>query len=668
MAGIGKHARYWNATLQPLYERVAITPINGQYTNVSTPLESDKRCSTHVITPSCQLVSSPIKADTFESLLVPNNTDLLPPRPCFAQFPYVKKTTTSRRKEKLSTGHFFRSIKVRLKPTAAQSAVLRTWMGCAQAHYNTAIDILNTLYDGWGEEEYLSALRDHHPSLCMDEEHDGFWWYQVMESGQICHKTNRPAFRSNKRKKCECIDDNRCDDCDPEEHGLREIVHELLSAAPDYEKMAPSAAAVYKDMRWTQDAPRNILDAAVKEACDALVHNLAKSRPGSRAKKKGFHLQFRSLRNLSHTPTQTLRLDATRSSRPTDTGIHGPISRFTTCPDSKKKGNKRMDFLMYFATNTGMMKGLGAIKCTDSKRVVESILKLGHTQHESQILWDKRTRKFYLILKYVVQRPMNTKALGECDVVGFDPGVRAFQAFSCPDGRHGELILGGREQMHRRAKYCERLQSTADKMKAAHGDFDHQQTRYTIKRDVSTLCRRKPHTRRRSIEARTRRARVKTHNWMKNMHYEAIKATFALGDLVVMPVLESERISARATRIFGTGVAKDTYAWSHYSFMQRLWHKSQITANKHVVFTCEPGTTKTCDKCGYVHDVGRAKVFRCTHCHHVAGRDMGHASRGNILSAIGAAQNTPWDGIIRNGQANHQNGSVQADADGISPL
>ena len=154
--------------------------------------------------------------------------------------------------------------------------------------------------------------------------------------------------------------------------------------------------------------------------------------------------------------------------------------------------------------------------------------------------------------------------------------------------------------------------------------------------------------RRLSIGARARRARAKARDWMRCMHYEAIRETFTLADLVILPVFETQRMCARSERIFGTGTARDMYAWSHYAFAQRLYHKAQIMPNKHVAFTREPGTTKTCDACGHVREnLGGAKVFHCLSCGHCAGRDVGHASRGNILAAIGAANNVPWDGIER---------------------
>ena len=650
MAGIGQHSRYWNDALVPLYNRVAVTPENGAYTCIEHPTNSQPSCSIRILAPLAPLIDDPLRADAFETLLRPNETDLLPPRPCFAKFPTSGRSAgaTSRRKEKLPEGSFFRAVRIRLKPTPEQAIVLRQWMACAQAHYNAAVDIINTTWDGVDKEAYVKMLHEHDPSL-SDGECGEFWNYQLAHADRICSVTERLVFKTSKRKRD-----------DEEDDGLRSVVHELLSAEPDFEKMAPSARASYKDMRWTQDAPRHVLDAAVNEALDALSHGLAQ-------KKHRFGgLRFRSLRNLSRTPTQSIHLEATKRTLE-DKRISGQISKFTRPSDTLRTGKRRADVLVHLATSTGAMKGLGPIRGTDSKCTVDWLIEVGCTLHASEVLWDKRTRKFFLIVKRVVQRQPDTKPLSECSVVGFDPGVRCFQAFSCPDGRHGELLAGGKQQLSLRDKQIERLQSVADQMKNAQRDFCSGQTRASIRRDTSGRHRRKAHQRRRNVEARARRKRVRKHEWTRNMHYEAIKTTFQLGDLVIAPVLESERICARATRIFGAGTAKSTYEWSHYSFLQRLWHKSQVTTNARVAFTCEPGTTKTCDACGCVcSNLGGATVFRCKGCGHIAGRDVGHASRGNILAAIGAANNTPWDGIVR--EHVRTTGHDLAAADGISPL
>ena len=137
MAGIGRHSRYWNDGLRPLYARVATTPSNLEYTRTIAPTRGSPSCSSITLTPSTVLVAQPLRADTFASLLGPNATTLLPKRPCFA--PFLNESGNhmpgehSRRKQKLSTDTFFRSLKIRLKPTVEQAAVLRRWMAAAQA-------------------------------------------------------------------------------------------------------------------------------------------------------------------------------------------------------------------------------------------------------------------------------------------------------------------------------------------------------------------------------------------------------------------------------------------------------------------------------------------------------------------------------------------------------
>ena len=384
------------------------------------------------------MVSSPLKADAFASLLRPNVTSLLPQRPCFAPFPTDtgkrKAGEHSQRKEKLPAGSFFRSLKMRLKPTKAQAVVLRRWMGAAQAHYNTAVDIINTTYNSEREDRYLEGLRqDHPPYMNPEGTRDNFYWYQVMESGQICDSGQRVGFsvvtpraatlrrRASPRPRGRCCTWTRPTRSDPtrttrvparwrEVHsdetegetyseatcdgdGLREAVHDVLSAEPDFEKMAPSARAVFKDMRWTQEPPRHILDAAVQEALDARATNLGKLSVAARTKNHHFKLQFRSLRNLSRTPTQSLILEASRTPGSKSQKTSGPISKFTAAsgtngdiPRRGKSARSRADFLMHFATGTAGMKGLGPIRGTDSRATVDWLLGVGYTQHESRLL------------------------------------------------------------------------------------------------------------------------------------------------------------------------------------------------------------------------------------------------------------------------------------------
>jgi hypothetical protein len=62
-----------------------------------------------------------------------------------------------------------------------------------------------------------------------------------------------------------------------------------------------------------------------------------------------------------------------------------------------------------------------------------------NTPYEPLIMWEKRTRRYYLLIKYVVERPADTKPPEEQRVVSLDRGARKPCAFYRPDGVHGEL-------------------------------------------------------------------------------------------------------------------------------------------------------------------------------------------------------------------------------------
>jgi hypothetical protein len=113
-----------------------------------------------------------------------------------------------------------------------------------------------------------------------------------------------------------------------------------------------------------------------------------------------------------------------------------------------------------------------------------------------------------------------------------------------PDGTHGELLSGAKRHMACWAAKADALQSEASLFRG--GGWARLQ--------------------RRALESRLRRVRCKAHNWMKHMHYEAIREAFKLGDLMILPVFESSRMARRAARIFNAGVARDMYTWSHYVY------------------------------------------------------------------------------------------------------
>ena len=336
------------------------------------------------------------------------------------------------------------------------------------------------------------------------------------------------------------------------------------------------------------------------------------------------NLRFQSLRNISETPTEVITFD------PLGPSSQGTLKEFLPYETERRSGTsyRRRDDL--WCSFGGSRRGgdLGHVHASDSNRVVQELLRQRTPERSSSIQWEKRTRSFYLVLPYTVVRPPDTRRPEQRGVVAFDPGVRMFNAFYCPDGTHGELLQGAEPHIR---SLC-------------------------MKTDVlrSKISRAQTGLYRRHLRQRLLRTHARLRNFIRNAHYEAINTCMGLGDFMVLPIFQSQRMARRAERVFPASDARQLYTWSHYSFSQRLWHKVQTTANKQMAFTSEPGTTKTCDACGHVHanaaefrrENAGVRVFTCAACGYSVNRDF-HGARGNFLAAVGFAAGVAWDGVAR---------------------
>ena len=83
----------------------------------------------------------------------------------------------------------------------------------------------------------------------------------------------------------------------------------------------------------------------------------------------------------------------------------------------------------------------------------------------------------------------------------------------------------------------------------------------------------------------------KLSSWMKDLHYQWIKGLFAECDVVVWPWLQTKQLLSRGGML--APYTKDLCkALSHYKLMMRLWHKTQITEGKAMLW----GTTYWSDR------------------------------------------------------------------------
>lgn len=313
-----------------------------------------------------------------------------------------------------------------------------------------------------------------------------------------------------------------------------------------------------------------------------------------------FTLHFQNLNRVDLTPTEVIQFD------PSTSKYQGTLHSFVPVPSRRQSPtSKRADIGVKFGG------GLGVVRATDTVAVVQELLDEGMPKFAPVILWDKRMRAFYLIHKRVVQRPQDTKPPEKREVMAFDPNARNFATFYRPDGVHGELLRGAEHHMHRMCRHSDHLRSKMDRSETEH--------------------------QKKVLRTRMLRTNARISNFMRNAHYETINYCFSLADFMLVPVFNTDRMVRRASRFFGSETARQLYTWSHYKFRQRMWSKVEVTPDKQMAFTSEPGTTKTCDKCGFFNtNVGGSRIFSCPSCGHRSGRDF-HAARGNLLAALGVA-------------------------------
>ena len=100
-------------------------------------------------------------------------------------------------------------------------------------------------------------------------------------------------------------------------------------------------------------------------------------------------------------------------------------------------------------------------------------------------------------------------------------------------------------------------------------------------------------------------------------------------DVVLVPKLKVKQLACRATRVIPIESVRDLYRWGHHRFYSFLATKAR-QHGKIVMWSDEPFTTQTCQRCGTRNlRVGASETFECVNkeCGYVTGRDA-NASQG----------------------------------------
>lgn len=236
--------------------------------------------------------------------------------------------------------------------------------------------------------------------------------------------------------------------------------------------------------------------------------------------------------------------------------------------------------------------------------------KLDHDAH----LIRTRLGHYYLCITLDVRRDENQVPSETSRIAAIDPGVRTPHTLYDPSGKLIEFGKNDVGHLYRLCHHLDRLRSEIDLLPRRSADLE-------FKRYV--------HRKRWRMRRAWLRASQHIHDLVDDYHKKVVHFLVTHYDVVLLPALETSRLILRKARKLASKSARTMVTWSHYRFRQRLLWKCRTTGCK-VVVCGEAYTSKTCGRCGWIHDkLGGSKLFKCGQCGLEVDRDANGAR--NIL-------------------------------------
>jgi transposase len=218
-----------------------------------------------------------------------------------------------------------------------------------------------------------------------------------------------------------------------------------------------------------------------------------------------------------------------------------------------------------------------------------------------------------------------------------------FQEWYSPtSGEYGTLLTDAKVSLKSKCIAIDRLRSRVDRRKG-HADRPTPRRRKGASRQKQKHLRRKT-TRR--LKRKLARECARLRGYVCNGHYSAAHFLLEKHDIVIAPILATQRLSERKSRCFGSAMARAMYTWSHRLFRQRLAFAAARYPGRHIFECEEPGTSKTCTLCGFWNEDLRLgdKICRCPSCGVCVDRQLAGA-RNNFWAAYGMAEGVGWGGV-----------------------
>jgi putative transposase len=139
-------------------------------------------------------------------------------------------------------------------------------------------------------------------------------------------------------------------------------------------------------------------------------------------------------------------------------------------------------------------------------------------------------------------------------------------------------------------------------------------------------------TRKRKLDKKIRRWRLRITNLQNELHNKASNFLVKNYSKIYLPKLETTRLSRRtAHRKLSSTSVRMMNTLRHSQFFDITKTKG-VEYNSDVIVASEEYTSKTCSVCGSVNDVGASKTYTCGDCCSVLDRDMNAAKNIFVLN------------------------------------